>query len=44
MPSAPREARWDFISRAIEAGWTVAQTASTLGIQAVQAEAILEQR
>ena len=43
-PAALREARWDFISRAIEAGWTVPQTASTLGIQAPQAQAILETR
>jgi hypothetical protein len=43
-PAALREARWDFISRAIEAGWTVPQAASTLGIQAPQAQAILDTR
>jgi hypothetical protein len=43
-PSGLLKARWDFISRAIEGGWTVAQAASPLGLQAAQAQAILETR
>ncbi len=43
-PAALREARWDFISRALEAGWTVPQAAATLGLQAPQAQALLDTR
>ncbi len=37
-----REARWDFISGAVEAGWTLAQAASALGLSPPQAAGILD--
>ena len=43
-PQTLQEARRDFISRALEAGWTLAQAASLLGVQAPQAAWILGQR
>ena len=43
-PAALRVARWNFMSRAMESGWTVAQAASSLGLKAVQAQALLERR
>ena len=43
-PAALLLARWNFMTRAIESGWTVAQAASTLGLRLVQAQAILERR
>ena len=38
-----REARWGFISGALEAGWTVGQAAAFLGLQTPQAAQILSQ-
>lgn len=43
-PANLRMARWDFLSRAIESGLTVAQAASTLGIKVIQAADLLEKR
>ena len=43
-PAILQEARWGFISRAVEAGWTLDLAASVLGIQAPLAAGILEQR
>jgi len=39
-----REARWDFLSRALEAGWTLVQAAALLGLQTRQAAQILSER
>ena len=39
-----REARWDYLSGALEAGWTVAQAAALLGLQTPQAAQILGKR
>ena len=41
-PAALRDARWAFLSRAVEAGWTVDLSASVLGIPGTQAQGILE--
>jgi len=41
---ALRMARWGFLSRAIESGWTVAEAASILGVKPAQAAQILEGR
>jgi len=43
-PAALRSARWDFLSRAVESGWTLAQAAQPLGIMPDQAESILSSR
>ena len=43
-PSALREARWEFISSAIESGRSVAEAALFLGIKATQAAQILKDR
>ncbi len=40
-PTALRLARWDFISRAVEAGWSVPQTAKSLEIKPNLADEIL---
>jgi hypothetical protein len=39
-----REARWDFISGAVEGGWTLPQAASALGLSPLQATGILDLR
>lgn len=39
-----RDARWDFISGAVEGGWTLAQAASALGLSPPQATGILNFR
>ena len=39
-----RDARWDFISGAVEAGWTLSQAASALGLSPPQAAGILDLR
>jgi hypothetical protein len=41
---ALRMARWGFLSRAIEAGWTMEAAASILGLDAAQAAQILKER
>jgi len=43
-PAALRTARWDFIARALEAGWTLPQAAVPLGIKPQEAQAILDKR
>jgi len=43
-PGALREARWEFLAGAIEAGWSMDQAASMLGIKPVQAASILSAR
>jgi hypothetical protein len=43
-PTALREARWEFLAAAIEAGWSMDQSASMLGIKSVQAALILNLR
>ena len=43
-PAALQEARRGFLSRAVEAGWTLEQAAGSLGIKASQAAQILEWR
>jgi hypothetical protein len=40
-PEVLRSARWDFLARAVEAGWTVVMAASALGIQTARANDIL---
>lgn len=37
-----QSARWNFLSSAVEAGWTVAMAAAVLGLRSHQATAILE--
>lgn len=37
-----RSARWNFLSGAVEAGWTVAAAAAVLGLRSHQAVALLE--
>jgi hypothetical protein len=39
-----RDARWDFISGAVEGGWSLAQAASALGLSPAQAAGILDLR
>ena len=39
-----RDARWDFISGAVEDGWTLTQAASALGLGSPQAAGILDLR
>ena len=43
-PDAPdlRRARWEFLARAIEQGWTLAQAAEALGLAAGKAEDLVE--
>ena len=43
-PSALRVARWDFLSRAIESGWSVEEAASILGVKAAQAAQVLKEK
>ena len=43
-PSALRAARWEFLSRAIESGWSVEEAAPLLGVQAAQAAQILNEK
>jgi len=43
-PAGLRNARWDFISRALEAGWTLEQSSVVLGIKIPDAAQILEER
>lgn len=43
-PAALREARWDFLAAAIEAGWSMDQSASLLGMKAHQVASILTKR
>ena len=43
-PAGLREARWDFISGALEAGWTLEQASLILGIKLPDAAQILEKR
>jgi hypothetical protein len=43
-PDNLREARWDFISGAVEGGWTLPQAASALGLSPLQATGILDLR
>jgi len=41
-PAALREARWEFLASALEAGWSMEQSASMLGIKGIQAASILK--
>ncbi len=41
-PAALREARWEFLASGLEAGWSVDQSASMLGIKGDQAALILK--
>jgi hypothetical protein len=41
-PRALWTARWGFLSRAIESGWSLAEAASVLGIRSVEAAQILK--
>lgn len=43
-PAALREARWEFLSLAIESGWSIDQAASMLGLQPEQGASILNTR
>jgi hypothetical protein len=43
-PAGLREAHWDFISRALEAGWTLEQASLALGVKIHDAAQILEER
>jgi len=43
-PAGLREARWDFISRALEAGWTLEQASLVLGVKIPDAAQILEKK
>ena len=43
-PADLRNARWDFISGAVEDGWTLAQAASALGLSPAHATGILNLR
>lgn len=43
-PAALREAQWDFLAAAIEAGWSMDQCASMLGVKPHQAALILAKR
>jgi len=43
-PETLRLARWNFLAGAIESGLTLAQAASTMGIQVTQARALLEKK
>jgi hypothetical protein len=43
-PAGLRKARWDFISRALEAGWTLEQSSVVLGVKIHDAAQILEER
>jgi hypothetical protein len=43
-PTALRDAQWEFLAAAIEAGWSLDQSASMLGIKGVQAASILKMR
>ena len=43
-PAALREARWAFLSGAVESGWSLEQAASILGVELAQAAQILRGR
>ena len=43
-PAALREARWAFLSEAMESGWSLEQAASVLGVKLAQAAQILRGR
>jgi hypothetical protein len=43
-PEALRAARWAFLSRAVEVGWTLDHAASALGLKSAEVASILETR
>jgi hypothetical protein len=43
-PTALQAARWEFLSRAIESGWSVEEAASILGVKAAQAAQVLKEK